>query len=92
MDAALARYGTRSLEDVIRPAEALAREGFRVPTSLTGAMTENLARLRLFGAAAAQFLRDGQPYAPGDTLVQPELAATLRRLMRGGRAAAGATS
>jgi len=43
---------------------------------------QNAARLRLFGTAAAQLLKDGRPYAPGDTLVQPELAATLRRLMR----------
>lgn len=87
MDAALARYGTRSLRDVVAPAEKLAREGFRVPTSLSVAMTQNAARLRLFGVSAAQFLKDGQPYAPGDALVQPELAATLRRLMRGGRSA-----
>jgi len=87
MDAALQRYGTRELRDVIAPAEALARTGFRVPTSLTGAMIQNAERLRLFGTAAAQFLKAGQPYAPGDTLVQPELAATLRRLMRGGPAA-----
>ena len=92
MDAALQRYGTRELRDVIAPAEALAREGFRVPTSLTGAMAQNAARLRLFPTAAAQFLKDGQPYAPGDTLVQPELAASLRRLMRGGpRALYGGT-
>lgn len=84
MDAALARYGTRSLPDVVGPAEALARQGFRVPTSLSGAMATSAARLRLFSAAAAQFLKAGQPYAPGDTLVQPDLAATLRRLMRGG--------
>lgn len=84
LDAALARYGTRSLQDVLVPAEALARKGFRVPTSLSGAMAQNAARLRLFPASAAQFLEAGAPYAPGDTLVQPALAATLRRLMRGG--------
>ncbi|MCW3012624.1 MAG: Gamma-glutamyltranspeptidase [Solirubrobacterales bacterium] len=87
MDAALQRYGTRSLAATIAPAERLARRGFRIPTSLVGAMRQNAARLRLFPAAAAQFLKDGQPYAPGETLVQPELAASLRRLMRGGPAA-----
>ena len=84
MDAALQRYGTRSLAETIVPALELARDGFRVPTALSGAMAQNAARLRLFPAAAAQFLKAGQPYAPGDTLVQPALAVTLRRLMRGG--------
>lgn len=87
MDAALQRYGTRELRDVIAPAEALAREGFRVPGSLSAAMAANAPRLRLFRASAGQFLKAGQPYAAGDTLVQPELAGTLRRLMRGGSAA-----
>ncbi len=84
MDAALQRYGTRSLTASIAPAEALARQGIRVPTSLSGAMAANAARLRLYPTAAAQFLKGGQPYAPGDMLVQAELAATYRRLMRGG--------
>jgi gamma-glutamyltranspeptidase/glutathione hydrolase len=85
MDAALARYGTLSLRQAIAPAEELARRGFRVPTSLTGSMRANAERLQLFPAAAAQFLKNATAYDPGDTLVQPELAATLRRLMRGGR-------
>ncbi len=84
MDAALQRYGTTELADAIAPAEALARTGFRVPTSLSGAMAQNAARLALYPTAAAQFLKAGKAYAPGETLVQPELAATYRRLMRGG--------
>jgi gamma-glutamyltranspeptidase/glutathione hydrolase len=84
MDAALARYGTLRLTQVIAPAERLAREGFRVPTSLSGAMSQNAARLRLFPTAAEQFLVAGQPYAPLSTLRQPQLAASLRRIMRGG--------
>src|SRR4051795_11418163 len=38
MDAALKRFGTISLAQAIAPAERIAREGFRVPTSLSGAM------------------------------------------------------
>jgi gamma-glutamyltranspeptidase/glutathione hydrolase len=87
MDAALARYGTLRLAEAIAPAERIAREGFRVPTSLSGAMAQNAARLQLFPTAAEQFLVGGQAYAPGATLVQPQLAASLRRIMRGGPAA-----
>ncbi|MEA2321541.1 MAG: gamma-glutamyltranspeptidase / glutathione hydrolase, partial [Solirubrobacteraceae bacterium] len=37
-----------------------------------------------FPGTAAVFLRDGRPPAAGSTFRQPELAATFRRLMRGG--------
>ena len=88
MQAALSRYGTRTLAQTIAPAERLARIGFRVPGSLSAAMQANAARLNLFAPAAAQYLRiDGSPYAAGDKLVQPELAASLRRIIRGGTGA-----
>jgi gamma-glutamyltranspeptidase/glutathione hydrolase len=85
--AALRRFGTISLPQAIAPSERLARLGFRVPTSLSGAMTRRAKDLALFPAAAAQYLKAGAPYAPGDRLVQPDLAASLRRLMRDGPSA-----
>ncbi|MDX6716975.1 MAG: gamma-glutamyltranspeptidase / glutathione hydrolase [Baekduia sp.] len=84
MATALQRFGTISLPVALQPAERLARIGFHVPTSMSGAMARRQKDLALFPAAAAQYLKDGAPYAPGDTLKQPELAATLRRLMREG--------
>ncbi|MBA3328358.1 MAG: gamma-glutamyltransferase, partial [Solirubrobacterales bacterium] len=85
MDSALRRYGTLSLREAIAPAERLAREGFRVPASLSASMAANARRLALFPAAGAQYLVDGaRPYAPGSTLRQRDLAATLRRIQRGG--------
>ena len=85
MDALVSRYGRLSLADVIAPAERLAREGFRVPASLSKAMADNAKRLRLFPAARAQYLLPGDlPYAPGATLRQPELGATLRQIRRRG--------
>jgi gamma-glutamyltranspeptidase/glutathione hydrolase len=83
--AALERYGTLPLREALAPAERLARKGFRVPRSLSAAMAENASRLRLFEAAARQYLVDGRrPYAAGERLRQPELAASLRRIQRGG--------
>jgi gamma-glutamyltranspeptidase/glutathione hydrolase len=87
MSSALQRFGTIPLDVALQPAERLARLGFHVPTSMAGAMARRQKDLALFPAAAAQYLKDGAPYAPGDTLTQPELAATLRRLMREGPAA-----
>lgn len=84
----LSAYGTTTFSQAIAPAERLARQGFRVPGSLSAAMGANAARLKLFPAAAAQYLHaDGTPYKAGETLVQPDLAGSLRRLQRQGPAA-----
>jgi gamma-glutamyltranspeptidase / glutathione hydrolase len=88
MAAALRRYGTWSWRRVIAPAERLARNGVPVSAALARSMVVNAKRLRLYPAAAAQFLVDGEnPYPGGATLRQADLAATLRRLQRGGERA-----
>ena len=87
LDLLLRRHGTRSLARSIAPAAALARRGVRVTPALSASMTANAARLRLFGAARAQFLRGGRAYPPGSLLRQPDLARTLSLI---GRAGAGA--
>lgn len=84
MDALLARYGTLTLRQAIAPAERLAGRGFRVPASMSKAAADSAARLALFPAAARQYLPGGRPPVAGSTFRQPELAATLRRIMRGG--------
>jgi gamma-glutamyltranspeptidase/glutathione hydrolase len=78
MASALDRFGTISLKDALTPAEQLARVGFRVPTSLSGAMARRAKDIALWPASAAQYLKDGAPYAPGDVLKQPDLAKSLR--------------
>jgi len=88
MDAALRRFGTISLGRAVAPAERLARGGFRVPASLSAAMADNAERLKLFPAAARQYLVNGStPYGAGSKLRQPRLAATLRSIARGGPSA-----
>ena len=42
--------------------------------------------MRPFPRALALYVPDGQPRAPGETLKNPELAESLRRVMRDGRA------
>ncbi|MEA2318182.1 MAG: gamma-glutamyltranspeptidase / glutathione hydrolase [Solirubrobacteraceae bacterium] len=84
MDAALSRYGTLKLADAVAPAEQLAREGFRVPASLEAAIRSEGDRIVKFPGTAAVFMPNGQPLAAGSTFRQPDLAATLRRIMRGG--------
>lgn len=78
MDAALERYGTMGLPEALAPAEGLAREGVEVQPSVSQQMADNAERLKLFPAAAEQFLVDGEePYPEGSSLLQPELADTL---------------
>jgi gamma-glutamyltranspeptidase/glutathione hydrolase len=85
MAAALDRYGTLSLREAIAPAERLAREGFRVPATLSAAMADNADRLSLFAEARSTYLQpDGTPYPRGAELRQPGYAASLRRIMRDG--------
>lgn len=84
LDWALQHYGTLSRAAVMAPATKLAREGFVLgPADVT--------LLRLASADFAEdpptakiFLRDGKPYEPGETLRQPELAATLEAISTGG--------
>jgi gamma-glutamyltranspeptidase / glutathione hydrolase len=87
MASALERFGTISLKDALTPAEQLARVGFRVPTSLSGAMARRAKDIALFPATARQYLRDGSPYQPGEVLRQPDMAKSLRRIMNEGPSA-----
>ena len=85
MQAALERYGSLDLAEVIAPAEQLAREGFEVPEGLSESMGENQGRLELFPAAREQYLLDGErPYEPGSSLVQEDLADTLAAIAEAG--------
>ena len=81
MWAAHQRFGSTSWEELIEPAILLA-DGFEVqPRFLSSLGTEMVRSLSAFPASAAQFLpRDGAPPEVGDTLRQPDLAATLRRI------------
>ena len=79
------RFGSLPWADLLAPAVALA-EGFPVRTRFLNSLDAEMVRsLAPFPASAAQFLpRDGQPPQVGDTLRQPDLAATLRRIQEQG--------
>ena len=86
---ALERYGTMDLATVLRPAIQLARRGLPVTYPVYRSIVEAdsgraLADFRAFPSSARVFLRNGAPYAVGDTLRQPDLAWTLEQIARGG--------
>ncbi|WP_417319935.1 gamma-glutamyltransferase [Emcibacter sp.] len=81
---ALEKYGTMSWDEVIKPAEDLARKGITVSFD----MAENLARrdrLRQNKETCRVYFKPGcVPYEAGETMVLKDLAETLKRLRKNG--------
>ncbi|MDX2167675.1 MAG: gamma-glutamyltransferase [Deltaproteobacteria bacterium] len=79
--AALQRDGRKSFAEVAAPAIALARDGFAVEAHLANAIARSLELIKARPPLAALLLRpDGTPMQVGDTLRQPQLAATLEAI------------
>ncbi|WP_431945027.1 gamma-glutamyltransferase [Actinacidiphila sp. bgisy167] len=83
-DTALKSWGSRSLRDVLRPAERLAHDGFTVDATFRSQTEANQARFQDFPATAALFLPGGQLPVVGSTLKNPDLARTYSELGREG--------
>ena len=81
---ALKTYGTLKLADVMAPAIRLAENGYAINKRLAHEFEEERSGLQRFGISRRIFLNDGKMFQPGDTLRQPELAATLKRIARNG--------
>ncbi|GJF27303.1 gamma-glutamyltranspeptidase [Kitasatospora sp. NE20-6] len=84
---ALQLWGTRSLGEVLRPAERIADRGFEVDQTFRDQTAANQARFQDFPETRRLFLPGGQPPAVGSRLRNPDLAATYRELGRHGAAA-----
>ena len=69
---------------LVEPAVALARDGIVVTHGLAASLERVLPRMRKYPASVAQFSRDGEPYQPGDRLVQTDLADSLQRIADAG--------
>ena len=77
--------GKLSLADLIAPALALARNGVDIVDDLADSLPRAQARLARWPSSASIFLNsDGSVLAPGQSLVQADLAATLAAIARGG--------
>ncbi|NDL64543.1 gamma-glutamyltransferase [Acerihabitans arboris] len=79
MSLALRRFGTLPLARVMQPAIVLAKEGFSVNKALADDLATygKEALINHPNSKAVFFKADGQPYAQGDTLKQPQLAHSL---------------
>lgn len=77
---ALDRWGSRSLAQVLRPAEKLARNGFTVDETFRRQTADNEARFRDFPASADLYLPGGRLPVVGSTMKNPDLARTYHEL------------
>ena len=88
MALALERYGTISLAEALEPAIELAAQGITVSADLANSLKVLQDRLQKWPSSTAVFYKDGGvPYAPGETLEQDDLAASLRLIAEQGPAA-----
>ena len=82
---ALEHYGTMTPEQVIAPAAALAREGFVVTPLLHNDIKDHKEELKKYGDGWKIYLNDDKPWPVGSMLKNPDLAATLDKIAKGGK-------
>ncbi len=85
LEAAHARHGRLPWASLVRPAAALARDGFAVDARLHDGIAEREDDLGRFAGSRALWLPGGAPPAVGSTFTNPDLARTLERIARDGR-------
>jgi gamma-glutamyltranspeptidase/glutathione hydrolase len=84
LDAALAKYGTMDLKQVIAPAIKLARDGYALQPGDVRILHTSTDAFREHPNVAAIFLDHGQPWQAGQVLKQAQLAHTLELIAEGG--------
>jgi gamma-glutamyltranspeptidase/glutathione hydrolase len=85
--AALDRWGSMSLADVLEPAAALARRGFKVDKTFNQQTIDNAERFNTFTSTRKLFLRHGKAPKVGSRFRNPQLADTYDLLAERGMAA-----
>ena len=84
LTAALKKYGTMSLAQVMAPAIRYAEQGVVVDSAFASSVRGSRPLIAQF-AGASLFLPNGAPPAVGSTITQPQLARTLRAIAARGR-------
>ena len=84
LEMALAKYGTMKRAALIAPAIKYAHDGFVLEQGDADLFATATADFRKDAATAAIFLNHGEAFAPGQKLVQRDLAATLKLISEKG--------
>ncbi len=82
----LAEYGKLSLAEVLAPAIEMA-DGYPIEAQVIGRITAERKRIEEWPHSKTVFLPGGNPPQPGQVFKQPDLAATLRKLVESERQA-----
>jgi gamma-glutamyltranspeptidase/glutathione hydrolase len=78
------RFGKLPWQRLVGPAVGLARDGFVIDAYLARSLNKYLALSRDFPEMQRIYGKQAGPWQPGDRLVQPDLARTLRRIAEDG--------
>ena len=78
------RFCSKPLAQLLDSAIGYAEEGFPIPPGIGRNFASNAAKLAQFPSTAAVFVRPGAPPREGDTLVNRDLAGSLRMVADGG--------
>lgn len=84
LSAALEKYGTMSLAEVLAPSIKLAEEGFVVTETLAGIINDNYQKILKDPAMIDVYLDDMLPPEPGFVLKNPDLAKVMRLIAEHG--------
>lgn len=88
LEEAWRRFGSLSWREVLAPAIEFAEDGIVVSGDLAYALSEALTVMRKFPSSMAAYARaDSSAYAAGETLIQPDLAWSLREIAEHGASA-----
>jgi gamma-glutamyltranspeptidase / glutathione hydrolase len=85
-ETALAKYGTMKRAALIAPAVRYAQDGFVLEQGDVDMLLTATEDFKKDAPTAAIFLNKGEPFAPGQKLVQKDLAATLKLISDKGEA------
>ncbi len=83
---AWSEQGSKPWAELVNPAIRLAEDGITVTYGLSRSFRRNMRRFQRYEASKAKFTNHDQPYMPGDTWRQPDLAKTLTRIAEQGPA------
>ena len=79
------RHGRLPWRQLVEPAAQLAERGFPIDTELAQSLRETRERMAPWPASMKSFFKaDGSTYQPGETLAQPDLAASLKLIAEQG--------
>ena len=78
-------YGTRPMDELLKAAIELAREGFPISHNMASSISDTAASLNPHSSWLETFCPGGRPPRPGERFRQPDLASSLEEIARHGR-------